>query len=132
MQYYSMDTQKIESGQNGQTDVQDDNRVIVKIRDLKENERYKVEGLFSGSSKYGSYFGLKLKDNKLAFIGEGTVAYGNIIDFFNLNDDYEHRSGNIRRRLIINDIQDVEMFVFHGTSKKTLKNYTVLNFRVIK
>ena len=33
-----MDTQKIESGQNGQTDVQDDNRVIVKIRDLKENE----------------------------------------------------------------------------------------------
>ena len=38
MQYYSMDTQKIESGQNGQTDVQDDNRVIVKIRDLKEND----------------------------------------------------------------------------------------------
>ena len=77
MQYYSMDTQNVKSGQNGQTDVQDDNRIIVKIRDLKENERYKVEGLFSGSSKYGSYFGLKLKDNKLAFIGEGTVAYGN-------------------------------------------------------
>ena len=36
MQYYSMDTQNVKSGQNGQTDVQDDNRVIVKIRDLPE------------------------------------------------------------------------------------------------
>ena len=132
-----MDTQNVKSGQNGQTgqtDVQDDNRVIVKIRDLKENERYKVEGLFSGSSKYGSYFGLKLKDNKLAFIGEGTVAYGNIVDFFNLNDDYDfinqNKYGN--GRMNKKNIEDVEMFVFHGTSKKTLKNYTVLNFRVIK
>ena len=129
-----MDTQNIKSGQNGQTDVQDDNRVIVKIRDLKENERYKVEGLFSGSSKYGSYFGLKLKDNKLAFIGEGMVAYGNIVDFFNLNNDYDfinqNKYGN--GRMNKKNIEDVEMFVFHGTSKKTLKNYTVLNFRVIK
>ena len=129
-----MDTQKIESGQNGQTDVQDDNRVIVKIRDLKENERYKVEGLFSGSSKYGSYFGLKLKDNKLAFIGERMVAYGNIVDFFNLNDDYDfinqNKYGN--GRMNKKNIEDVEMFVFHGVSKKTLKNYTVLNFEVVK
>ena len=134
MQYYSMDTQKIESGQNGQTDVQDDNRVIVKIRDLKENERYQVEGLFSGNSKYGDYFGLKLKDNKLAFVGAGTVGYRNIIDFFNLNDDYDfinqNKYGN--GRLNKKNIQDVEMFVFHGVSKKTLKNYTVLNFEVIK
>ena len=54
------------------------------------------------------------------------------MDFFNLDVDYEHRSGNIRRRLIIEDIKDVEMSVTHGTSKKTLKNYTVLNFRVVK
>ena len=129
-----MDTQNIKSGQNGQTDVQDDNRVIVKIRDLKENERYKVEGLFSGSSKYGSYFGLKLKDNKLAFIGERMVAYGNIVDFFNLNDDYDfinqNKYGN--GRMNKKNIEDVEMFVFHGVSKKTLKNYTVLNFEVVK
>ena len=133
MQYYSMDTQKIESGQNGQTDVQDDNRVIVKIRDLKENERYHVEGLFSGNSKYGDYFGLKLKDNKLAFIGAGTVAFRNIMDFFNLNDDQLiDKTVYGQKRFVMNDIQDVEMFVFHGVSKKTLKNYTVLNFEVIK
>ena len=128
-----MDTQKIESGQNGQTDVQDDNRVIVKIRDLKENERYQVEGLFSGNSKYGDYFGLKLKDNKLAFIGAGTVAFRNIMDFFNLNDDQLiDKTVYGQKRFVMNDIQDVEMFVFHGVSKKTLKNYTVLNFEVIK
>ena len=134
MQYYSMDTQNVKSGQNGQTDVQDNNRVIVKIRDLKENERYQVEGLFSGNSKYGDYFGLKLKDNKLAFIGEGTVAYRNIIDFFNLNDDYDFINQNEygNERLNKENIQDVEMFVFHGVSKKTLKNYTVLNFEVVK
>ena len=133
MQYYSMDTQKIESGQNGQTDVQDGNRVIVKIRDLKENERYQVEGLFSGNSKYGDYFGLKLKDNKLAFIGAGTVAFRNIMDFFNLNDDQLiDKTVYGQKRFVMNDIQDVEMFVFHGVSKKTLKNYTVLNFEVIK
>ena len=133
MQYYSMDTQKIESGQNGQTDVQDDNRVIVKIRDLKENERYQVEGLFSGNSKYGDYFGLKLKDNKLAFIDAGTVAFRNIMDFFNLNDDQLiDKTVYGQKRFVMNDIQDVEMFVFHGVSKKTLKNYTVLNFEVIK
>ena len=134
MQYYSMDTQNVKSGQNGQTDVQDGNRVIVKIRDLKENERYQVEGLFSGNSKYGDYFGLKLKDNKLAFIGEGTVAYRNIIDFFNLNDDYDFINQNEygNERLNKENIQDVEMFVFHGVSKKTLKNYTVLNFEVVK
>ena len=129
-----MDTQNVKSGQNGQTDVQDGNRVIVKIRDLKENERYKVEGLFSGSSKYGSYFGLKLKDNKLAYIGEGTVAYGNIVDFFNLNDDYDfinqNKYGN--GRMNKKNIEDVEMFVFHCVSKKTLKNYTVLNLEVVK
>ena len=123
-----MDTQNIKSG-NGQTDVQDDNRVIVKIRDLPENERYHVEGLFSGNSKYGDYFGLELEDNKLAFIGEKTVAFRNIMDFFNLDVDYGFID---RNKLIKNDIQDVEMSVTHGVSKKTLKNYTVLNFRVIK
>ena len=128
-----MDTQNVKSGQNGQTDVHDDNRVIVKIRDLKENERYQVEGLFSGNSKYGDYFGLKLKDNKLAFIGAGTVAFRNIMDFFNLNDDQLiDKTVYGQKRFVMNDIQDVEMFVFHGVSKKTLKNYTVLNFEVIK
>ena len=129
MQYYSMDTQNVKSGQNGQTDVQDDNRVIVKIRDLPENKRYHVEGLFSGNSKYGDYFGLELEDNKLAFISEKTVAFRNIMDFFNLDVDHGFID---RNKLIKNDIQDVEMSVTHGVSKKTLKNYTVLNFRVIK
>ena len=124
-----MDTQNVKSGQNGQTDVQDDNRVIVKIRDLPENKRYHVEGLFSGNSKYGNYFGLELEDNKLAFIGEKTVAFRNIMDFFNLNVDYGFID---RNKLIKNDIQDVEMSVTHGVSNKTLKNYTVLNFRAIK
>ena len=128
-----MDTQNIKSG-NGQTDVQDDNRVIVKIRDLKENERYHVEGLFSGNSKYGDYFGLELEDNKLAFIGEKTVAFRNIMDFFNLDVDYDfinqNKYGN--GRMNKKNIEDVEMFVFHGVSKKTLKNYTVLNFEVVK
>ena len=126
-----MDTQNIKSG-NEQTDVQDDNRVIVKIRDLKENERYQVEGLFSGNSKYGDYFGLKLNDNKLAFVGKGTVAYRNIIDFFNLENDHDFIYKNLFIKFSRNDIQDVEMSVTHGVSKKTLKNYTVLNFRVIK
>ena len=35
-----METENIKSG-NGQTDVQDDNRVIVKIRYLKDKEIYK-------------------------------------------------------------------------------------------
>ena len=31
-----MDTQNVKSGQNGQTDVHDDNRVIVKITKVKD------------------------------------------------------------------------------------------------
>ena len=113
---------------------ENDNRFIVKIRDLPENERYKVSGLFSGSTIYGYYIGLKLDDDKLAFISDVTDAYENIIQFFDLDNDYDfiNRNKYGHKGLIRKDIQDVEMSVTHGTSKKTLKNYTVLNFRVMK
>ena len=106
---------------------ENDNRIIIKLRDLPENIKYRLEGLFTHNSTFGCYFGLKIGTDKFAFVSEGEVAYYDIMDFFKLsgNNDFEEKNKSIQKIFANGEIY---FFVSHGINKGTLKNYTSLRF----
>ena len=114
-----MDTQNIKSG-NEQTD---EERQVVKLAMLDTSkEDIFLEGLFTGENQYGKYIGLNIPGNRIIFVGEGTVAFNNIVNYFNLQfKDGAPYPG-------IEDIKKLKMIVSHKISVKTLRHYNAVKF----
>jgi hypothetical protein len=113
---------KIENGKNGQID---EKRQIVKLAMLDTlKEDIFMEGLLHGENQYGKYIGLKITGNRIIFVNEGSVAYENVIDYF--NDEFPYPYPDVEH------IKNLKINVVHGFSNRTLKPYNVIKIEKVK